>query len=311
MSLLKAVLLIALLPALVAGCGPSQGPFANDRSRSRFLLAPLPDAGGIAIGKVSGVSDVQSHALRTALVEEFARQDIAAAMTDKNPASPPTSPYVEGVGKIGTAPGGPQRVQVDWTLYDRQAKVLATSASSTIFPAAVWQAPDPGALTALVEDAVARFTASLVEPAYGPTATREETREKRRDAVQRPAVPIHIWPITGPLDQANILLRAAMARALIRRDIAVVNQMEQAKLILSGELSLGPAQNGNRPIEIIWTMLLPDGKELGRLNQKNAVSEETLKSGWDALSRSIAGAAAGGVGELIRRLPAEALNEGR
>ena len=102
-----------------------------------------------------------------------------------------------------------------------------------------------------------------------------------------------------------------MPRALTRRDIAVVNRMEQAKLILSGELSLGPAENGNRPIEIIWAMLRPDGKELGRLNQKNAVSEETLKSGWDALSRSIAGAAAGGVGELIRRLPEEALNEAK
>ena len=91
----------------------------------------------------------------------------------------------------------------------------------------------------------------------------------------------------------------------------MVKQMEQAQLILSGEIALGPPQGRNRPIEVIWAMLRPDGKELGRLNQRNTVSEATLKSGWGALSRSIAEAAAGAVGELIRRLPAEALSDAK
>jgi hypothetical protein len=304
-SLCRAALVIALLPVIVAGCGPAHGPFANDRAGVKHLVLPLPDAAGIVIREVSGLSDAQSRAVRTALVEEFSRRDIAAAITGDNRAIR----HIDGVGKIDGTADGKQRVRIDWTLYGRDAQALATASSTAIIAAARWQDPDPKVLSALVEDAAARFTAAVVEPAYGRTDGRTDRRTEGRTGGPRSAIPLHIWPIAGPSDQANILLRTAMGRALSRRDISVVKQIEQAQLILTGEISLGPPQGGNRPIEVIWAMLRPDGKELGRLNQKNTVSEATLKSGWGALSRSISEAAAGGVGEMIRRLPAEVLSE--
>ena len=309
MSLSRAVLVLALLPVIVTGCGPSQGPFANDRVHSKHLAVPLPDSAGIVIRGVSGITDAQSLAVRTALVEAFARRDIPAAMTGGNRAVR----HIDGVGKVDRSTDGKQRVRIDWTLYDRDAKAQATASSTAILAAARWRKSDPEALSALVESAAARFTAAVVEPSYGRTAGDPTGGRAGGGSANLPraAPPLHIWPITGPSDQANILLRTAMGRALTRRDVFVVKDIEQAQVILSGEISLGPPQGSNRPIEVIWAMLRPDGKELGRLNQKNSVSEATLKSGWDALSRSIAEAAAGAVGELIRRLPAEALSDSR
>jgi hypothetical protein len=306
-SLCRAALVLALLVIIVAGCGPAHGPFANDRAGVKHLVLPLPDTAGVVIREVSGLSDVQSRAVRTALAEEFSRRDIAAAMTGQNRAIR----HIDGVGKIDSAADGRQRVQIDWTLYDRDAKPLTTASSTAIIAAPRWQDRDPKVLSALVKDAAARFTAAMVEPAYDRADGLTSSQTGDRPAGRHPGIPLHIWPIAGPSNQANIFLQTAMGRALTRRGISVVKQMEQAQLILSGEIALGPPQGRNRPIEVIWAMLRPDGKELGRLNQRNTVSEATLKSGWGALSRSIAEAAAGAVGELIRRLPAEALSDAK
>lgn len=292
-----------MLPVVVGGCGPIHEPFANDRAGIKHLVVPLPDAAGIVIKKVAGLSDVQSRAVRSALAEQFSKREIAAAITGENRAIR----HIDGVATVAGAANGRQRIRIDWTLYDRDAQPLATASSTAMIAAAGWQDPDPKTLSTLVEGAADRFTAAMVEPAYGRTSGHTEDRTGRR----RPAIPLHIWPISGPSDQANLLLRTAMGRALSRRDISVVKEIEDARLILSGEVSFGPPQGSNRPIEIIWAMLRPDGKELGRLSQKNTVSEAALTSGWSTLSRSIAEAAAGAVGELISRLPAEALSEAK
>ena len=293
MSLFKATLVLALLPALMTGCGPSQGPFSTDRAHNKHLVVPLPDAAGIVVRPVSGVSDAQSRALRTAMVEALSRHEIPAALTGGNRAAR----NIDGVATTEDAANGGRLVRIDWTLSDRNEKTQATASSTARISAAIWQDPDPKALLTLVDGAAARFTASIVEPTYGSTVP------------QSPVIKLHIWPITGPSDAGNELLRTAIGRALARRDFSVVGGMEQAQLILSGEVALAPPKDGKRPIEIIWAMLRPDGKELGRLNQKNTVTEDSLTSGWPGLSRAIATAAAGGVSELIRRLPAGALVE--
>ena len=277
----------------MAGCGPSQGPFSADRARNKHLVVPLPDAAGIVVRPIDGVSEEQSRALRTAMVDALSRREIPAALNGGNRAIR----HIDGSARIEDAIDGRHSVRVDWTLSDRNGKTQATASSTARIGEKAWQAPDPKALSVLADGPAARFMAAIVEPAYG-------------NAAPQPAViKLHIWPIAGPSDLENQLLRTAIGQALARRDFSVVGGIEQAQLILSGEVALGPVENGKRPIEIIWAMLRPDGKELGRLNQKNTVTEDSLTSGWPGLSRAIATAAAGGVSELIRRLPAGALVE--
>lgn len=227
------------------------------------------------------------------MVDALSRLDIPAALTGGNRAVR----HIDGTARVDEAVNGRHRIRIDWTLSDRNGKREATASSTARIDAKAWQVPDPRALPALADGPAARFTASIVEPAYGNAAP------------QSTVIKLHIWPIMGPSDVGKQLLETAMGRALARRDFSVVAGMEQAQLILSGEVALGPVKDGRRPIEVIWAMLRPDGKELGRLNQKNTVTEASLTSGWPGLSRAIAGAAAGGVSELIRRLPAGALDE--
>jgi len=287
------MLLLALLPVLIVGCGPTQGPFSTDRARNKHLVVPVPDAAGIVIRPIDGVSKAQSRALRTAMVDALSRREIPAALTGGNRAIR----HIDAITRIDDAVGGKHRIRIDWTLSDRSGKMQATAFSLARIDAKAWQDPDPKVLLVLADGAAARFTAAIVEPAYGNAAP------------QPPVIKLHVWPIIGPSDTGNQLLRAAIGRALARRDFSVVTAIEQAQIVLSGEVALGPLEDGERPIEIIWAMLRPDGKELGRLNQKNIVTDDSLKSGWADLSRAIATAAAGGVSELIRRLPAGALAE--
>lgn len=275
---------------LFSGCGPSQGPFAEDRARNRHLVAPMPDSTGIVVRAVTGVPEAQAEAVREAMAEAFARLDVPAATDGGNRAIH----SVEGAARTAPA-GGKVRVSIAWRLYDRSGGLQGETSTAALLAPEAWDRPEAKALGPLVDAAAARFTAAIVEPAYG------------RTVVPHRQVTLHIWPIVGPSQQGNRLLRHAMARALARQDFAVVGGLEQAKLILSGDVSLGPAKDGQRPIEIVWAVLAPDGKELGRLNQRNTVPEETLRTGWTGLARSIANAAAGGVGELVRRLPEGAL----
>jgi len=274
----------ALLPA---GCGPAHGPFTGAGGETRSLVRPLPDAAGIVVGPVSGVGEQQSRALREALVAALTRREIAAALSGDNPAIR----RVSAMARIEQGAENENRLQIDWILLDPASRSQKTVTSSMTLHETAWQRPSPERLTALVEDAATAFAAALTEEAEGRIVSPEAP------------VRLYLWPVVGPREPLNVQLFSSLQLALQETGISVVDRLEEAQLIVSGEISLGQAQKGLRPIEIEWSMLKPDGIQIGRLLQRNRVADAELDTGWATLSRAVATAVAGSISDAIDRLP--------
>ncbi len=255
----------------------------------------MPDAAGVVVGVVRGADETQSRALREALVAALARRDVAAALTGDNPA---IRRIEADASEEGTAIDR-RRVRVTWRLLDRRGRPQKSTTAAMIVDAAVWRNPQPGALAGLVEDAAEQFTASIVAGADGRTVAPQKQ------------VRLFLWPVAGPSARQNGLLLASLQRALQEAGIPVVDRIDDAQLIVSGEILLGEARNGTRPLEIHWTMLKPDGGEVGVLRQRNRIADAEVEGGWATLSLTVATAAAESMAETIRGLPGEALQQAR
>ena len=281
----------AALAALVFGlsaCQPVPQPFANDRASSSRIVAPRGEIGGVAVLRVFGVPDETSRALSEALAEALGRHDIPAAPGAGNR----RSKFVQGVAT--TRPAGDRRVEVDivWDLFDRGGTLIGSRRHSEVMPESAWRDGRRAAMRALTGD-VAGELAALVHGAS-------------RDADERVPIPLHVWPVAGAPAGDNAALQRAMESALRRRDFTVTSGLDGARLIVAGALRLGAAEAEERPIEVTWSVLDADGQELGKLTQRNAVPAAALEVGWKTLAAVIAESAAGGVSDLLRRLPPSA-----
>ena len=121
--------------------------------------------------------------------------------------------------------------------------------------------------------------------------------------------PLHVWQVEGMKPDDGMTLQRAMTTALRRRNFTVSPGLEGAGLVISAHFSAGPATADPRPVEISWAVLDAAGKELGKLTQRNAVPASELASDWKALAAIIAENAAGGISDMVQRLPPEAFRK--
>ena len=274
----------------LAACQPVPQPFAHRSGSDSHVIEPPMEIGGIAVLPVSGAPDAASRALADALAEALTEHEIPAARGGGNR----RSKFVQGTAT--TRPAADSRIAVDiaWDLFDGSGTVLATRRHAGTLPVEDWQGAGQAAMRSLTRGVAAEF-ATLINGPPDETATAAA------------ALPLHVWPVDGGPAGDDALLQQAMEAALRRRDFAVTPGLDGARLIVAGALSLGPVEAGQRPIEITWSVLDTYGHELGKLTQRNAVPTAALTSGWKALATVIAESAAGGVGDLLRRLPPDAL----
>jgi hypothetical protein len=282
-------ILIALLALLAAACQPVPQPFQPDRgSKGPKTLAPLVDGGGIVVRPVDGAPPAVSAALQRAMIEALAAQNITAATSGQNV----ESRFLTAAAKADPQ-GGRLAVAVTWSLADQTGKKLGDTASRMSVPRGVWARPDHKLLAPLARDAAPALAALMQEPAVDPV------REAK-------AIPLHVWPVAGAEEGNGALtLRRAMEAALQRRGYRITETLAENGLVVAGNVQLGEAADGRRPIAVEWAVMGPDGAQYGKLDQKNSIPVGALKDGWGGLAYAIAETAAGGIGTLLNRLPAD------
>lgn len=266
-------------------------PFAHDPGSENHVIEPPMEIGGVAVLPVSGLPTIPSHALADALAEALTELEIPAARGSGNR----RSKFVQGTATTRPAEGNSIAVDITWDLFDHDGTLLTTRRDIRNVPAADWRDVRRAAMQALTQDIAAEVAALL----HGPAD----------EAAPPPTPPIHVWPVDGAPPGDDAALQQAMEAALRRRDFDVTGGLDGARLVVAGTLTLGPPAAGGTPIEITWSVLGTNGEELGKLTQRNAVPAAALTSGWQALAAIIAENAAGGVGDLLRRLPPEALQK--
>ncbi len=280
---------MAALLTLLAACQPVPQPFAHDGPSTNPIIAPSSDAGGVTVLSVSGAPEATAQTLLQAMTDSLADHDIPAATGSGNR----LSRFVQASATVEPSGRSRLRVELVWDLFDRKGELLGSEKVARTVETAAWEQPNRRALRTLTDGAAAKIAALILDP------------DGKRGTSAVP--PLHVHPVDGVEGSNAALLRRAMETALRRRSFTVYSQPEGAALVVSGRFTAGEAAGDRRPVEISWAVLDATGRELGKLTQRNQAPVAELESGWTALATVIAENAAGGVGELVRNLPAEAL----
>jgi len=159
-----------------------------------------------------------------------------------------------------------------------------------------WMKGSPNLLREMASKSAGKIAAII----QGPTVTDSTANKRKRT--------LHVWPIDGAPETAGALLRAELETSLRRRALRVSSRMRDDSIVIVGVVSLSPGPKGRRQLGIEWSVMSRDGRELGKLNQKNAVTPKSLENDWPEIARNIATGAAQGIGDVLSKVPESALS---
>lgn len=281
-----AIIATLALHLILSGCQPIPQPFAHSPQSNNPIVVPTTDFAGVTILPIPGLPPPLARRLSVAMAEELHTHEIIASPDSSNQ----RSKFLQGAVTEVAAGRSRTRVTVIWDLFDGRGKFLGSRKTTRILSNNSW--PDGGKkqLRPLVR-AAAADVARLV---------------KGGDDAKSP-VALHVWRVVGVPDKKSAFLRRAMKLALKRRDFLISEQLEGAGLVVAGRVELGAKEAEPRPIRITWSVRDRGGNEVGTLTQRNAISRLQLEKGWNSLAAMIADNAAGGVGDLVVRLPRNVL----
>lgn len=259
-----AMLFAAVLP--VAGCGQVPQPFSKDEAnlgKAPFLIAPTTE--GVVVLPVEGVDPETGELIADMAAAALQKQEIAASVRSSNRASL----FLSGAGK--RLPDG--AMQIAWTLARPDGTVIGER------------------VDAISSDAqLAESTAKVAE----------WLRPRRVPAVRR--IPkVVVAEVAGASADGNDLLRRAMALALDRGRVNLTPALVEDGHAVRGAVTVTRLPDGRDKVVISWIVSDAAGKQVGTVDQENAVAGGSLDRSWGAVAAPIADAAVGGVVGLLRQ----------
>lgn len=282
---------IAALTALLAlaACQPMPRPFARASNAANPLL-DLPDAAGVLVMPIEGVSPADSRRLAQRMAEALHSQDIPASIANSNR----RSYRLRGKLRPMAVDRGGGRKALVWDLYDRAGKRVGSETQPLDPPPDPRPNPPTGRNRAVSLD----DTVALAAPRIGAMITRA-----RAQPVKPPsgAVSVFVPPVAGAPGDGSRALQNAMRIALRRTGMRVMEAAAKDGFAVKGTIKLGPVAAGRRRIAIRWSVRRPGGGEVGAVDQKNTVPAAAVEGAWGDMAHLIALNAAGGVSDLLRR----------
>ena len=152
--------------------------------------------------------------------------------------------------------------------------------------------------------------AAAAGPGAGPGASVGVPRDPKAGpppAPQPPQVKVMVAPITGAPSDGNKQLFSGMRRALGSSKIVVIDKAGSDTFTVTGVVTLAPIDDRSQQLTIKWTLKDPAGKEVGNIEQSNAVPVAATRGSWAGFGDIVASAAVDGVLELLEK----ALNKAR
>lgn len=276
-----------LATGLVLGaCQPMPRPFQPDdkgiTDRSRL---PIDDKVGVFVAKVEGAPPAADWALTGALVERLHALDIPASRATANKAS-----YVLRSNAIYHPTERDMGVvTLSWRLLDASGEIAGLFEQAEMTPLADWRAAGPGLVSAITADAAPRIASLILDP----------------DQVAPVTLPdIMVRPVEGAPGDGPAALALAMTAALTRQDLRA-SRTDTAPARLTGALVVQGRMNSiiegkDQRIELRWSVLDTNGREIGAVKQANTVPAGLLDQAWGDMAYVVATAAADSVVALLR-----------
>jgi hypothetical protein len=280
--------------AVAAGCQPLPQPFQPGAGqKTANPLLNLPDRSVIVVRPVAGMPGDSGAALA---------REMATALVDRNVPAFTDSGNRSSLVLTGQAierPRGAARseIRLIWKVADRNGLQTGEHVLDIAARKSAWTKGSPNLLREMATKSAGKV-AGIIQ---GPAITDQ--------TANRPQRTLHVWPIDGAPETAGALLRAELESSLRRRALRVTSTMRPDSIVIVGSVSLKPGTDGKRILGLEWAVMSAEGRELGKLHQKNAVTPKSLENDWPKIARSIATGAADGIGNVLNKVPESALSD--
>lgn len=276
--------LIALLGLGLAACQPLPQPFqptAADKSRAVALLPQ--DSHGVAVLEVTGLPTALSAPLRAAVAQALRDAEIPAAVDVAH----------RGAfllrGEAHLVPLSPQEeeAQITWFLAPPDGGPLRSFIRRDALPRGQAQAPNP-----LLLDRMARGVTHALLPMLNAVTT--EAQGVRG---------VTVWGVDGAPGDGRIALKRALEFILKENGIRLAEADTPDALVVTGHVTLDPPVKGQQLIRLRWVLHLPDGSELGTVEQENQIVAGSLDKTWGEAAIFAAEGAFEGLAALLEKAP--------
>ncbi|MFN4283815.1 MAG: hypothetical protein ACK4NA_14350 [Alphaproteobacteria bacterium] len=284
----------------LAACGDPPSPFQHQTPFSNPLLKPGLRAGLIVAPVATPNHDeVPGDVIADAVVLALRDADIPAltpaeAAAGARAARRPSRPTLAGT-LAQTRENGPLRL--DWRLVGVDGREIAAFVSEPRATAADWQSLSPALRTAIAADVVRGVERHLDEAEGIPPDVGELPR-------------VTIAGVDGVPGAGPQAMARALEYHLKQAGLTVGDSIAENGAIVMGAIEIAPAaraaaMGGGPPednLKVSWTVLRPDGREIGVISQANDVPRAALAGAWGDLAFLIAEAATPGIIDLLQQM---------
>jgi hypothetical protein len=173
-----------------------------------------------------------------------------------------------------------------WRLVDPSGTELGTFDQARQIKTVGWETGEIGLLAFLAEQAAPRIDTLISRPA----SVRANV----------PLAPVYVAPVDGAPGDGRAVLTAAMRRKLALLLVPVADEVGEDTYLVLGAVYVGEDGVGGHDVEILWTVMAPDGAEAGVVSQRNSLGKAPPASVWADIAPAVAEGAAEGVIEILR-----------
>lgn len=273
--------LLALL--LLTACNGAPPPIMA-RTAPAAALSP-PDSAGIYVLPGENAPTASAGALATAMATALQQADVPASAQSSNRESYRLQPVVTAASNAD----GRETIRVIWELRNAAGAAVGSTSSETVADSAAWQRGDD------------KLAAALAAPAAPALAKAIEGDVSPPQGGLNPVVALR--PVAGAPGDGDRALADAMTSALTRANLTLAAAPTDKKdFIVAGTVEVLPADGPKQQVKVTWVLMRPDGSEIGRVKQENAVPAGSLDGTWGDVAYAVAGAAAPGVRRLIEEV---------
>jgi hypothetical protein len=278
-------LVLALTALSVVACGPLPRPFKTPVEAPPNRLVFEAAAQGIWVQPLDGTSLPMSKLLAESIVEGFKRLGIRATMNESV-----NSRYrLKGKARLNLDdPSLPYVMVIEWTLFDYDGDIIGIVNEGVPGSRKEWDFGSPKVIAEIGDS-----TPGLISVMIGED-------EKAQEPVRPLLAGLWIEPIEHAPGDGDISLTRAITIAIKGAGVKLAPDRSHAEFVLRGRVILDPPIDGLERVEIVWSILTSDGREIGRARQENLVEAGTFSDAWGEVASIVAAAALEGIQGVIQ-----------
>lgn len=319
----------ALACLLLAGCFGTPKPFEHDSGNDAAYRARR-DQIEVSIATPANMPAQMGDRVAAALAVELQAYNIVAAVQP----TPAPLKVASAMSTRDAAVGTGIEIEIEWfvlgkstgaagpaisrtvtqpqdfadasdRLVSRIAQQAAPRIATLMGKPPAFEARSPGQIAAgvnalpsepegPVQAAAATAGAPGTTPAPASAATQTPPANQRQ-------VKVTVAPVEGAPSDGNRQLLGGMRRALGSSKIVVMDSGGGDTFTVVGKVKLTPVDDSKGQLEVSWALKDPAGKEVGKVDQSNAVPLAAARGTWAGFGDIVAQAAVEGILELLEK----------